>query len=334
MADSASVTQIVQIGRETTPGAPVAATKRLPNFKIQMSPDGNFSEYRSSGSVFIENVFPGEELSSGSSEGGMSFTDVGYALSSAVARPVTTTVNSVKQHVFTPLALGGDTYNVFTLEKGDASNAFRFAYVVWTGFSMKFSKKEARHSGDLMGRAIGINALTGSVSAAAKQVMVPRNVELYYAATMAGLSAGTKLSRLFEAEFKISNRYIPVFQMDASDQSFATIVQAEPEVSLMLKLGASTSGSDFAEPITLADMRNATINYLRIKALGPGVPGASGGQLYTFLLDMAVVVNKPLKLDDMNGVQGVGAEFRVVNDTTAGFPFQITLINEMTDYQS
>jgi hypothetical protein len=419
---SPAVSQIAQLGIETTPGTPVAATKRLPNFKVDMSPDGSFGEYRSSGSIFIEQVFPGEELSHGTSSGGMSYTDILYPASAWIsyAAPSGDATNGYLWGL-APNPLGGDTYKTYTLEQGDSKNGYEFAHTVWSGFGMKFSKKEATHSGELLGRAIKIEALTtGGITTVEKQPIIPGKVEMYYASTMAALtrvdtvtlgspSAGTftltyagqttsgiaynaaasavqtaleglstvgagkatvtganggpytvqwnipdalaltgngggltggsfaittaspvKVGRLFDTEFKLSNRYVPVFQMDADDNSFVTIVLGEPEVSLMVKLGARTDPAlnEFGDPFTLGDMRDAVTNYVRIQSKGQAI-GALGYKHF-FALDMAVQVNKPLKLEDQNSVRGIGWEFRVVNDPTAGYPFKLWARNKLS----
>lgn len=329
MALTPTVKKIAQIGIEATPGTLVPATKRLPNYMIKMKPEGSFAEYRSSGSIFIENVFPGEELAKGSSEGGMSYSDVVYPLASLV-NYVAPTGDATNGYVwsFKPSPLGADAaYKTYSLETGDANNGFKFAYTRWSGFTMKFNKKEARQSGELLGRAMSIGAMaTSGVTVAEKKLIVPNKVNLFHATTMAGLAGSSnKVPRLFDVEFTIANRWIPVFQMDSDDTSFVELVLGEPEVTFKLKLGAQTSGSDLITPITLAKMRAGEPMYFRVKSVGEAI----GTGFYTLFLDVCAVLNKPLDLDDENGVTGLGAEFRVINDGTADYPFEIGATNKI-----
>ncbi len=386
--DTPFVSFITQAGVESTPGSAVPATKRFPHFRVMMGDDGGFADNRSSGSIFVEQVIPGgDEHGSGSIDGDVSFTDIVYLLSSLV-RYHAPTGDGTNGYMwdFTPNPVGGDVYKTYTLETGDANNNIRWPYAVVSGLGFKFSKKEAKLSGDILSLAPQVNPQTsGGVTTVTKQIVIPRTVELYWADTMAGLATGTKVPRLFEVEFKISNRYVPIYQMDANDQSFCTIVQAEPDVTMSLKLGArveapptrapstaytvgqivkpttdngyffrcTTAGTsaaggdptwnttvggtttdgtvvwttiikDWQDPVTLADMREGVTNYFRIKAVGPKI----GSNAYLFQLDAAVQVNQPFKLsNEQNGVLGVGWQFRVVNDATAGYPFKIQIRN-------
>jgi hypothetical protein len=66
MAERTTVTQIVQIGVETTPGTSVAATKFLPSLMIETGIDGVlYIEQRGSGFKVPVNWIPGKEWAGG-----------------------------------------------------------------------------------------------------------------------------------------------------------------------------------------------------------------------------------------------------------------------------
>lgn len=327
-SDSASVLQLLQLGAETTPGVAVAATKKLPYFKITHSPDADFTEFGSSGSMYVEQEVMGTERADGQTDGLMGYGDIIYPLNSIVrqATPVVGGSGDVTWTFDAPTT-GSEAFQTYTGELGDLSNGYQYPFLYWNELQLKFNKKSCTHTGKTMSQRIGVNALTTSGVAYVEKVPIRgTTVDIYTATSFANLaSAPTKIGRLFDATFKIAKRFGQVEQIDSTQPSFDGLVADAPDVSLQLKLGARTTGSDFSGPFTLAGMRAGTTYYVRVKAVGPLITGSI---YYTFILDMAVQISKAVKFQKEGAVQALGWDFRVVNDVAAGKPYSIKVINK------
>jgi len=157
-------------------------------------------------------------------------------------------------------------------------------------------------------------------------IVVPQKFDLFSGTSFANLAAGgTQLTRAFNWEFSLGNRFSPFFPMNSSLSSYAGMVEQAVDATLSLRVGMDTSGSDFVAPLTLTKMRAGTISYIRLQAIGPAI---GGGIFYKLVVDTAVQINAPVTFEDNNGLILTGWDMRIVNDPTTNKPYEITVINQ------
>ena len=154
--------------------------------------------------------------------------------------------------------------------------------------------------------------------------VIPGNVNVYYDTTYGNIGT-TKLTRVFEADVNISSRFSPMWVLDSSQTSFAATVETAPEVTARLKLAANQVGMGFLDTI-----RTGTTGYLRIESVGPALPAPDAGNNYLFRVDMAVKVESPDNMGDMDGAMSVDWSFRAVDDSDFGGAYQFTVQNLTT----
>ena len=325
MAERSSLTQNIQIGVESTPGTPVAATKRLQSIGIEPSVSVETSPFRPIGSKFNALSTLGKEWVEASITGRGTYTELQYALSSVMTTAVASQpVAGTQKWTFTPANRDADTPKTFTVEHGSSVRADRFSYGLVTEFGMTFNRDAIEVTGSMMGRALedGITMTSAGVTSPPLVPILPTQVTAYLDTSGATLGT-TKLTRLISAEFSLGGRYGPVWVVDAANPSFVNHVETEPDLTCTLLVQADSQGMGL-----LGNLRTGDTRFLRIEAIG-GMIGATA-QPYTFTLDMAMKVSDTGGFSDADGVYAIEFSGLGVNDATWGKAVEISLINELT----
>lgn len=325
MAERSSLTQNIQIGVETTPGTPVAATKRLQSIGIEPSISVETSPFRPIGSKFNALSTLGKEWVEASISGRATYTELQYVLSSVMTTAVASQPEAGTQKwTFTPQNRDSDTPKTFTVEHGSSVRADRFSYGLVTEMGMTFNRDSIEVSGSMMGRALedGITMTSSGVTSPPLVPVLPTQVSAYLDDTAANLGT-TKLTRLISAEFSLGSRFGPVWVVDAANPSFVNHIETEPDLSATLLLQADSVGMGL-----LNTLRTGDTKFLRIEAIG-GMIGATSTP-YTLTLDMAVKISDTGGFSDADGVYAIEFSGLGVNDSTWGKAIEIALINELT----
>ena len=436
MADRSMVAQTLAIGKEDTAGGGGVANRKVANMMIDLGTEMDFAEYRGTGQKYVNTTVPGDEWSSGDASGPLGFGEIVYPFASIINNATPTTdVNNASTWLFSSNPNGPDTVATYTVERGDGGSNFKYNYVYWNDLTLTANRREATHSGTVMGQQMtpGVTlsvspylatpsapalatatsggtvlagtylvkvtyvgasgeslaspstsqvttgststitvtspaASTGAVSYRVYMtapggtvfylqngagttlaspyvrtappvtntvtapvnvenvIVVPQKFDLFSGTSFANLAAGgTQLTRAFNWEFSLGNRFSPFFPMNSSLSSYAGMVEQAVDATLSLRVGMDTSGSDFVAPLTLTKMRAGTISYIRLQAIGPAI---GGGIFYKLVVDTAVQINAPVTFEDNNGLILTGWDMRIVNDPTTNKPYEITVINQ------
>lgn len=154
MSERTTITQVTQIGVESTPGTAVAALWRLGATSIEPSIQAEIQTFRPAGVKFNTIGVLGKEWTEASIEGAASYTDLAYLFSGVLsaATPVQQGGTSAWLWTFTPSHTLADTVRTFTVEQGSAIRAGRFAHGVVTEMGLSFSRDSVDVSGSMMGR--------------------------------------------------------------------------------------------------------------------------------------------------------------------------------------
>lgn len=326
MAERATINQTVQIGVETTPGTPVAATKSLGSigFGFGIKIDSNAS--RPTGQKYASQQIVGKEWAEAEIEGNPGYEELQYVLSSVLSTPTTTPIanggnaNAATLWKFDSNSRGDDTPKTFTIEQGSSTRAHRVSNAIVSELTMEFSRDEISLGGSVLAKAIedGIVMTSTGVSGLKQVPILPAQLSLYLDDTSAALGT-TKLTRALSGEISISDRYGPLWVIDRAQNSFVNTIETEPDVSFKIKQMA-----DAQAMANLTAMRGGATKFLRLEAVGPLLFGTTN---YKFTMDLAGQVSDVDDFDDEDGVFAVEWTFGAVHDPTWGKAIHAELTN-------
>lgn len=324
MPERASISQVVQIGVESTPGTSVAANKKLLATQISPAIQTAVKMFRPLGGKYPTVGAQGKEWSSAGVTGQMVYTDIVYHLASIMnyAAPVQQAATAAYKWTFTPSQSNEDTAKTFTVEAGSSVRAHKMAYGIFDTWGYSINRDECMIKGSMLGtRLEDAITLTLSPTEIALQPILPTEVEVFVDATSAGIGA-TKQLRVFNIAFEMANKVGPIWPVDSQQTSWAAHVELEPKAQLKLLVAADGAGMSH-----LTRLRSGDKRFIQIKATGPVIASS-----YTWLFKHGLcgVVTAPSEFKDEQGVYAIEWTFDVTYDATWAKAQQIEVINTLT----
>lgn len=323
MAERSSITQVIQLGVETTPGTAVAATKKMSAMDISTKVEDQTDIFRPQGFKYPTVTAQEKEWTTASMKGQPTYTEIVYPLSSVIIAPTVTqymdglTATGVYKWVFESSTTAPDTVKTYTIEQGSSVRAHKFANAVFTDFDYGISREKVEMSGKMLGQAIvdGIT-LTGSLSSLALVPITADTCSVFLDDTSGGLGT-TKLGRLFDLKYALASRLGPFWVIDAALASYAGVVETVPKQTVKVIVESNAAG------MALLDHMRADVTYfMRVIATGSALYSAgtfSGSPLtYRFQQDLAVRVVNTGDFSDQQGVYAIEFELEVVHDAGWG----------------
>ncbi|MCE7982542.1 MAG: hypothetical protein DYG89_15230 [Caldilinea sp. CFX5] len=324
MPERASISQVVQIGVEVTPGTAVAANRKLNATQISPSIQTAVKMYRPLGGKFATVGAQGKEWTQAGVEGQMVYTDIVYPLSSILnyAAPVQQGVTAAYKWTFTPSQSAEDTAKTYSVEVGSAVRAHEMVYGIFDSWGYALSRDEIKVKGSMIGqRLIDGITLTASPTEIALQPVLPTEVSVYLDATAAGLGT-TKLLRVFGYDYEIASKVGPVWAIDAAQTSWAAHVELEPKAQFKLLLAADAVGMGL-----LTQLRAGTKRFIQVKAVGPVI---AAPHTWLFQHSLCGIVTGVSEFKDQDGVYAIEWTFDQVHDATWGKSTEIQVNNTLT----
>lgn len=327
MVERTTISQSVALGVETTPGTPVAATRKLGSIGFMAGVNAEFQTQRPIGQKFPTAEILGKEWTAFSIEGAPCYTELPYVLASLINTPTITpimdgaTPTGGYTWLFEPDSFDADTPKTFTIEQGSSVRAHRAANVIISSLTLNFSRDELTLEGESLGRAIeDAITLTAGATQLPQEMITPSQVSIYLDDTAAGLGT-TKLTRVVSGSTGIEERYGPLWVVDAALPSFATTIETEPKGMLTLMQEADSEGM-----ANLVTMRAGSTKFVRIEATGANI--YTGGVTVDHRLrwDVAVQVKEPSEFSDEDGVFAMEWGFGLVHDPTWGKAMSIEVV--------
>lgn len=327
MTERATVFEAIQIGLETTPGTEVNAGKRLEAYSINAQRQGNIDAFRPEGLKFPTLATVGKEHTTASVDGILDYTNVVYPLAGLLAYGTANIVQqgttSAYKWTFAVNAAAPDTVATYTVEKGSSVRAEQFEYGTFTGFGFSFNAADSQVAvnGEMIGSQLrdGIT-MTASPTTIDAIPASPKHATIKIAATEAGLSGASALTRVLGAEFSYTGKAGPVYTVGTADSFVATVEQAG-EASGTLTLAANSDGMGY-----LTDVRAGTQKWLEIEFTGANISGAYDYQ-QTWTMPVQFTAYPPL--EDQDGVVAVRYGYHTVAAGTAS-PLRVELITTVT----
>jgi hypothetical protein len=331
VAERSSITQSSQIGVETTAGTAVAANKRLGSMGFTIGPNTEIKPLRPAGTKYPVTHILGKEWIEADVSGAPVYTELPYAFASCLSAPTVTAITDgatptlAYRWVFTSNTYNDDAPKTFTIEQGSSFRAHRFANAIFSEYTWGWSREEIELGGTVLGRAMedGIT-LTSSPTMLPQIPVKPADLSVYMDTSSGGLG-GTKLTRALKGEFNVSDRFMPLWVVDAAQSSFVNTVEGEPTIEFKL-----TQMADAAGMASLTAMRNSGTRFLRLQGVGPNIYTGSGGTPlivnHQVTIDVAGQVKEVGSLDDEDGVFAVEWTFGVAHDSTWGKALNVEVI--------
>ena len=331
MAERSSMTQGVSLGVETIPGTAVTATRKLGSIGFAPGIKAEFNEQRPMGQKWLHAAVLGKEWSESAIEGVPCYTELPYVFASLLSTPTITpildgaTSTGGRTWLFSTNSSGDDTPKTYTIEQGSSVRAHRAVNAIINELTLAFSREEATLEGAALGAAIedGVT-LSGTPTMLPQVIAAPKHFSVFLDTTAAGLGT-TRLTRVLKGEIGISDRYGPLWVVDANEPSFVTTIETAPTGSAKLLLEADAQGMG-----PLVNMRAGTTAFLRVEAVGANI--YTGGVTVNHRLrwDAAVQVNEPSEFSDEDGVYAMEWGFSFVHDPVWGKATSVEVVTTTT----
>ena len=322
MAERTSITQVLQLGLETTPGTSVAASKFLPSVMVNTGLDGNFTEQRGSGNKFPINYIPGKEWAVGSLSGNPTYDELAYLLSAILVKVTPTTVGTTgRSWVMAPSSTAEDVVATYTVEQGSAIRAQKFTFGQFTALSLSGTREEISMSGDVIGKGFtdGIT-LTAAPTSIPQIPLLPKHTEIWMDDTVGAIGT-TKMTRALSWEISLSNRFTPLWVVDSAQTSYVASMEQAIDAGFTAKFEADVQGMGL-----LTTARSGAKKFVRVKVTSDQNAGTAIP--YSLQWDMCCQVKGfPNAIDDQDGVYAVEWEMGMVHDSTWGKAQSVTLVN-------
>lgn len=329
-----SVSQIAQIGVESTPGSAAAITRRLQSIGITLNPNSEIQDFKPRGAKLKTGHIQNREWSTGSLEGGLAFNELQYVLSSVMSQATVTqkvdpadntTPVDAWDWEFVINQYEADNPATYTIESGDLKQqrGRRGAYGLVNEFSLQAeSTGQVQVSGGLVAQILEdpVSDLTTTGITVARPVWAsPKMISIYLDDTPEALGT-TRNKSAFRFEHSISDRYGQVWTLDDQESSFVEHNEGEPSITTQFTF-ADTQELD---PI-IAAVREGQRKYIRIKFTGPEiVPDIN----YALIIDMACGISEDRQYDDQDGTWGAQFTAEAEYDDTLGFGIKVTLTTD------
>ena len=329
MAERSSINQSVQIGVEATPGTAVAASKRLQSMGIEIGMEVDINGMRPIGQKYPSLQILGKEWASADISGTPCYTELPYAWASVLSAPTVTqvmdgaTATGAYRWLFSSNSFGDDAPKTFTVEQGSAFRAHRITNAILSDYSWDWSRDQIELGGSMLGRAIedGVT-MTAAPTTLPLVPVLPAQLSVYLDPTYTALGT-TKLLRVLKGEFNISDRFKPLWVVDAAQPSYANTIEDEPTVEMSM-----TQMADAAGMANLVSMRGGATRFMRLQAKGPVIytPGTGSAITHSVTIDMAGQIGDVGDLGDEDGVYAAEWTWSAVHDGGWGKAFQVEVV--------
>jgi hypothetical protein len=274
MPERAAIFQGVQLGIEgaSTPGTPVAATKKLLSIGLDPDPQANIDTFKPTGSKYLGVAALGQESSAMRVSGRPVFDELQFLLASVLSRAVITTPGAPgaplsRFWTFISQTSAADDPASYTVEQGSAgaTDGDRYAGVYINELGLTFTRQSVEVSGSGIGQAMlnPFTLTTAGITSLPQVPIIPGKTDVYLDTTSAGLGT-TKLLRCFRAEWRVGGRYTPVWPLNSVNPSWERVAEGDPDMSLTVRLVSDQQGMQLYNTY----MKQGTGLYLRVRNQG------------------------------------------------------------------
>ena len=177
------------------------------------------------------------------------------------------------------------------------------------------------NSAGLTGGPINVTETTAGGTEVIATPILPTYNTIYIDTSAANLGT-TALLRPFSFDWKISNKWGPLWPVNAANTSFATHVEMKPKTEVKLTLEADAAGMAY-----LTNFRAASSMWIRHGSVGPVIEGSLN---YLYNADFACKILSISDFKDQTGVYAIEYTLDVVHDPIWGQAMAHTIYTKQT----
>jgi hypothetical protein len=328
MPERTTVTQVVQVGAESTEGTAVAGSKKLPSLSIGPAIKTNIDSFRPLGNKFNTIHAQGKEWSVAPIAMEPTYSELEYLLASLLVdvTAVQQAATTAYKWTYAPSGTAADALKSLTVERGSSVQAEKIAGALCTDLTITGDRDKIDITGNMLGRLMSTGiTLTGGPTAIEQIPILPKEVSVYLDTTSGGIG-GTKLSRVLKWTIQLGNRRGPLWVVDSAQTSYVASVELPITAKVKLAVEADAAGMGLVTPL-----RDGTFRYLRIAAISAQLAGTAIP--YSLTMDLALqMAAEPSAFQDQDGVYMLEYEFDVTFDSAwaGGQALTWALINKQT----
>ena len=161
---------------------------------------------------------------------------------------------------FTSNTSAEDIGKTFTIEQGDANNAWRVKGGKIAGLTFDFNRNEVKVSGDGIASKFEEDVtITPSPTALNPVPVLPTHVKLYMADTHAGLTGATAMTRGFSISYSLTNKFGLAWPLGQDPIA----VEGAPNADARIRMATNTEGVSI-----FSALRTSQTKWIRIVAEG------------------------------------------------------------------
>lgn len=321
------MSQLFQLGPETTPGVGGTADQRFPTLNCVLKPTGgNWQEYRHAGGKEVGSVSTGDLYAMGGPRQAhvINFNEAVYVAASNMNLPTP----SSGLWAFSINPDQPDTVATYVAQRGSSGAHQKYRNVQFTDFGLHFERAGACTMTYRALSRLGVLG-TGALDSATgitESPVISTKVGLWLGDDYADLAAdtGTRFDPYgFSLDWHLNNRFSPDFVLDDSVVSFAFTTEGEVDHGGSVTIGFDVTGTDLSGPITFADVVGSEKKFIRVKATN------TDGNYLT--LDLHITPNAVPDDDAQVGnIRAVTFPFRCVPDATDNRSAKLTIQSDVT----
>lgn len=279
-----TISQSVQLAKETTAGVAVPANKRLGLVGFNPTPSIPGQPINTAGNIFSSDVMLAKERSEGPVEGGWGYNDLPFVLCSNWVDVTPTTpsgATNTRLWSITPANSGLLTLATFTVERGNADSASRMVNAIVNSLTLRATEDETAVTGTLVGKQLtpGIT-LTSTPADVTPAVVNPITITGYLGTGIADevqvLTLGAPSAGTFTITFTHPQSQVAQTTGNIVYTAANTVVQTALEGLTDIGVGGVTVAGSAGGPYTCTFAgRNKGINFPQMTVNGAGLTGGS-----------------------------------------------------------
>lgn len=312
---------VSQIGRESTPGTPVAANKLLKSISFNLKQKFSNQKMRAQGNRTPTVLARHKQWAEGDYEGILDYNTLPYILDCIFnAASPTSPATGAYQRVYTPGTTSADSSRkTLTVEVGDATAADQYAFVQIQSFSMEATQEDFNIKGSLISKYPTLNgSLTATPTVVAERPVQRTDVNLYLNDTY-GDRGTTQLTKAQSEMLDISEKFIAAWFHNRAITSFTDVVEKDYEPTFEFTLS-----HDSASRSLLASIAANPEKFMRWEARGALIADTT----YELIqIDLALRFDEPEEIKDSDGVYAYKYKCTAMPNTDLGSYMTIKTIN-------
>ena len=313
---------VTQIGKETTPGTAVAATKTLAGAMIDFSPELDVKRYRAAGKRLTTTSVLNKNWVAGKYDGVLSYNELPVFLDGLLGEASPASVGTGGYgRTYSLLDVQTATAKTYTLRRGDTTAAQVATQGQFKSFTMQSDRNEVKMNGTLVGQAIdNAGSLTSSIPQMTESPVSGNEVSIYVDSTSGALGT-TALGCPFNFKINIPDLFSEKWCLNRANTSFADTPEIAVEPTISFDIEFSSQARALYDAVVLSSL---PVRFIRFDALGANI---GTGADYKIQWDFAAKIRSCKEVPDVDGVYAYTFEWDVVFNSAWAKAMNVYVVN-------